>query len=372
MLDYKKNLNSKQLQAVEAVEGPVLVIAGAGTGKTQTIAARISNILTKTDISAQNILCLSFTKNAVKNMRDRIVKYIGPDGYKVRIHTFHSFCSEVIKNNSHDFIVGKETSLIDDLDRLEIIIDLIDKLPNNSPLKPWGDNYFYKNTIISNIQTLKRENISSEKLLDLINEQFEFLEKTKDIFLKLKEKPKETLSIFNEITEFSQGEILNYLNFQKILYEKGVFDKGKAKNPLINFKNSLLKFYLDLEKNTPKQLELQKLYIGYQEKLVKLGLYDYEDMILSVLSQFKNDENLLFDYQEKYQYILVDEYQDANSAQNEILNLLVKNDDKPNLFVVGDDDQSIFRFQGANLENIYEFTKRYQPQIITLNNNFCI
>jgi DNA helicase II / ATP-dependent DNA helicase PcrA len=104
--------------------------------------------------------------------------------------------------------------------------------------------------------------------------------------------------------------------------------------------------------------------------MIKLGLYDYDDMILSVLNQFSQDENLLFDYQEKYQYILVDEYQDANSAQNQILNLLTKNDTTPNLFVVGDDDQSIFRFQGANLENIYEFVQKYNPQIVTLNNNY--
>lgn len=370
MSDYKKNLNQKQLQAVEAIDGPVLVLAGAGTGKTQTIAARIANILEKTDIPPQSILCLSFTKNAVKNMRDRIVKYIGPDGYKVRIHTFHSFCAEVIKNNPDNFIIGKDTKLLDDLDRLEIIIKLIDELPPNSPLKPWGDNYYYKDNILRNIQTLKRENIDSQKLLDLINTQKEFLEKSGKLFLKLKEQPKETLSIFEEIKEFAQDEILNYLNFQKTLYDKGDFDKGKAKNPLINFKNTLLKFYLDLEKNIPKQLELQKIYVKYQENMIKLGLYDYDDMILSVLKQFNQDENLLFDYQEKYQYILVDEYQDANSAQNQILNLLTKNDDTPNLFVVGDDDQSIFRFQGANLENIYEFVQKYHPQIITLNNNY--
>jgi len=89
--EYLKNLNEKQLQAVEAIDGPVLVLAGAGTGKTQTIAARIANIRAKTDTAPENILCLSFTNNAVKNMRDRLVKYLGPDGYKIRIHTFHSF-----------------------------------------------------------------------------------------------------------------------------------------------------------------------------------------------------------------------------------------------------------------------------------------
>jgi len=362
--EYLKNLNEKQLQAVEAIDGPVLVLAGAGTGKTQTIAARIANIRAKTDTAPENILCLSFTNNAVKNMRDRLVKYLGPDGYKIRIHTFHSFCSEVIKNNALNI------ELLDDLERLEIIISLIDKLPHNSPLKPWGDNYFYQNDLIKNIQTLKRENISPQKLLELIDIQKKFLTKSTNLFLKLKTNPKETQEIFNEILKFADSEILNYLKFKKIQFDQGVFDVGKAKNPLINFKNTLLKFYLDLEKNIPKQFELQKIYQEYQQKLCEINRYDYEDQILFAIKAFNEDADLLFDYQEKYQYILVDEYQDANSSQNEILNLLTKNDDLPNLFVVGDDDQSIFRFQGANLENIYEFVQKYQPKVITLNNNY--
>ncbi len=364
MEEYLKNLNEKQLQAVEAIDGPVLVLAGAGTGKTQTIAARIANIRAKTDTAPENILCLSFTNNAVKNMRDRLVKYLGPDGYKIRIHTFHSFCSEVIKNNALNI------ELLDDLERLEIIISLIDKLPHNSPLKPWGDNYFYQNDLIKNIQTLKRENISPEKLFELIDIQKKFLTKSTNLFLKLKTNPKETQEIFNEILKFADSEILNYLNYQKILFDQGYFENGKAKNPLINFKNALLKFYLDLEKNIPKQFELQKIYQEYQQKLSEINRYDYEDQILFAIKAFNEDADLLFDYQEKYQYILVDEYQDANSSQNEILNLLTKNDDLPNLFVVGDDDQSIFRFQGANLENIYEFVQKYQPKVITLNNNY--
>jgi DNA helicase-2/ATP-dependent DNA helicase PcrA len=249
-------------------------------------------------------------------------------------------------------------------------MELIDKLDHNSPIKPWGDNYFYQKDLLRDIQTLKRENISPKKLLDLINNQKEFLKKSKDLFLKLKSAPKETEEIFNKILKFADSEILNYLQFKKIQFDQGVFNSGKAKNPLINFKNALLKFYLDLEKQTPKQFELQKIYKQYQEKLTEIARYDYEDQILFAIQSFNQDADLLFDYQEKYQYILVDEYQDANSSQNEILNLLTKNDDIPNLFVVGDDDQSIFRFQGANLENIYEFVQKYQPKVITLNNNY--
>lgn len=370
MDDYLKGLNEKQLEAVEAINGPVLVLAGAGTGKTETISKRIANILVKTDTPPESILCLSFTKNAVANMRARLVKYIGPDAYKIRIHTFHSFCSEIIKSNPDSFIFGKNIDLLDELERLEIVMKLLDELAVNSPIKPWGDNYFYQSDINRDIQTLKRENISPKKLLELVNIQKEFFDKSSKLFLKLKETPKETMEIFNEIIKYSSGEILNFLNYQKILFDQGFFETGKAKNPLVNFKNTLLKFYLDLEKNIPKQFELQKVYQKYQEKLLTMARYDYEDLILFVIRELDNNPDLLFDYQEKYQYLLVDEYQDANSAQNELLNLLTKNDDSPNLFVVGDDDQSIFRFQGANLENIYEFVQKYQPKVITLKNNY--
>lgn len=365
MQDYKKGLNQKQLEAVETIDGPVLVLAGAGTGKTQTIATRIANILAKTDTEPQNILCLSFTENAANNMRERLIKYIGPDAYKVRIHTFHSFCNEVIMSNFNQRIES-----LDDLERIETIQKLIDELSPTSPLKPWGDIYFYQKSIESNIQSLKRENVTPEKLLELINLEIEFLKKTKDLFLKLKTTPKETIEIFEQIQKFASGELQTFLNYQKILFDQGFFETGKAKNPLINFKNTLLKFYLDLEKNAPKQLEFQKIYSKYQENLTKISRYDYEDMILFALNEFKKNPDLLFDYQEKYQYILVDEYQDANSSQNELLTLLTNYYDNPNLFVVGDDDQSIFRFQGANLENIYDFVKRYKPKVITLNNNY--
>ena len=319
MQDYLKNLNDKQLQAVEAIAGPVLVLAGAGTGKTETIAKRIANILVKTDTLPESILCLSFTNNAVANMRDRLVKYIGPDAYKIRIHTFHSFCCEVIKSNPDNFVFGKNIDLLDELERLEIVMNLLDELPVNSPIRPWGDNYFYQGDINKDIQTLKRENISPEKLLELVNIQKEFLDKSTNLFLKLKTNPKETLEILDEIIIYSTGEILNFLKYQKKIFEQGFFETGKAKNPLINFKNSLLKFYLDLQKNVPKQFELQKIYKKYQENLTKLCRYDYEDLILFVVKEFQNNSDLLFDYQEKYQYLLVDEYQDANSAQNELL-----------------------------------------------------
>jgi len=376
--EYQK-LNPEQKLAVDTIEGPVMVIAGAGTGKTQTIALRIANILVQTQTPPQNILCLTFTDTGTVAMRERLIKIIGSEAYKVRIHTFHSFCNEVIKNNPEYFIFAKNIKNIEEIERVELIQKLISSLKNGSPLKPWGDSFFYQRDIVSAIQSLKKEDINSEKLLILINNQLNFLENNKDLILNFlnikfnKNMASELLPIFEEILNNSQKisqEIYAHLLSLKVLYQNGGFDIGAAKNPIVNLKNELKNFFESLNKDSKKQLELHSVYSRYQAELKSQGLYDFEDMILFVLTAFKNNPELLLEYQEKYQYILVDEYQDTNSAQNEIIDQLGSYYEVPNLFVVGDDDQSIFRFQGASIENVYSFYKKYNPLLVVLKNNY--
>jgi DNA helicase-2/ATP-dependent DNA helicase PcrA len=376
--EYKK-LNPEQKLAVDTIEGPVMVIAGAGTGKTQTIALRIANILTQTQTPPQNILCLTFTDTGTIAMRERLIKIIGSEAYKVRIHTFHSFCNEVIKNNPEYFIFAKNVKNIEEIEKVELIQKLISSLKNGSVLKPWGDSFFYQRDIISSIQSLKKEGVSPENLLTLINNQINFLTKNKDLISKLlaikfnKNMASEVLPVFEEILTNSQKdskEIYAHFLSLKVLYENGGFEVGAAKNPIVNFKNELKNFFESLDKDSQKQLELHSIYSKYQEELKSSGLYDFEDMILFVLTAFKKSPELLLEYQEKYQYILVDEYQDTNSAQNEIIDLLGSYYEIPNIFVVGDDDQSIFRFQGASIENVYSFYKKYNPLLVVLKNNY--
>jgi DNA helicase-2/ATP-dependent DNA helicase PcrA len=134
LTEYKK-LNTEQKLAVDTIEGPVMVIAGAGTGKTQTIALRIANILDKTDIKPSSILCLTYTDIAANNMRNRLLNMIGPDAYKVKICTFHSFCNEIINSNPEFFpFASSKLTQIDDLETIEILKDIIDNIDNNSPL----------------------------------------------------------------------------------------------------------------------------------------------------------------------------------------------------------------------------------------------
>src|SRR6187402_3480299 len=131
--EYQK-LNTEQRKAVDTIEGPVMVIAGPGTGKTQILSARIGKILLETDTSPENILCLTYTEAGVVAMRKRLLSFIGPEAYKVKIHTFHAFCNEVIQENLSLF---EKNSLdpVSDLERIEFFKKLIDGFPKNHPLK---------------------------------------------------------------------------------------------------------------------------------------------------------------------------------------------------------------------------------------------
>ncbi len=145
--DEYERLNEQQRLAVDKIEGPVMVIAGPGTGKTQILAARIGKILLETDASPSNILCLTYTEAGAIAMRRRLQHFIGPDAYKVNIYTFHAFCNDVIQENLSLF---EKTSMdpVSDLEQTEIFKELIDSFPGNHPLKRFrGDVYFEINNL---------------------------------------------------------------------------------------------------------------------------------------------------------------------------------------------------------------------------------
>ena len=137
-------LNPSQREAVETIEGPVLVIAGPGTGKTHILAARIGKILLETDAQPHNILCLTFTEAGVRSMRQRLIDFIGPEAHRVHVHTFHSFCNKIIRENLEVF-GRKELEPISELERIELLQKLIDELPLDHRLRRGrgSDIYFY-------------------------------------------------------------------------------------------------------------------------------------------------------------------------------------------------------------------------------------
>lgn len=313
-LQYHK-LNPAQRQAVDTIDGPVMVLAGPGTGKTQVLSVRIANILQKTDTAPDAILALTFTESAAKNMQRRLTSIIGPTAYSVTISTFHSFCSEIIQSHPDEFPISLESEALSELEKIEIIQQILDSV-SLIKLRPINTPYFYLSEIIRRLQELKREAVS--------------------------------LSDFAAILQTEKT------NFEA---EKHSFKKSEI---------------AEKEKNLAKNEELLSIYRAYQAEIKNRGRYDFEDMINLVIEKFESDEDFLLLYQERFHYFLVDEYQDSNSAQNKVLKLLVSFwKEKANFFVVGDPNQSIYRFQGASLENIFDFEKTYPAaQIISLTHNY--
>jgi len=319
-----KGLNTEQKRAVDAIEGPVMVVAGPGTGKTQILTLRIANILQETDTEPENILALTFTESGVQSMRRRLVDLIGSPGYQVTISTFHGFTNDIIRDNPEEFphIIGSRS--IAQVDQIGIVEEIVDD-NTFEYLKPFGDPWHYVRPVLNAIDTLKREGVNVEQF-----------EKT----------------IKRAEDEFSRRD--------DVYHAKGPH-KGKMKG-----------VYKDEEKQIAKNKELAFIYKRYQDMLRERQLYDYADMIMETYDVLSKNDDLLLRVQERYQYFLVDEHQDTNNAQNKILELLASHfTPNPNLFVVGDEKQSIFRFQGASLENFYYFKHLYpDAELITLTQNY--
>jgi DNA helicase-2/ATP-dependent DNA helicase PcrA len=324
-----RNLNERQRQAVDQIEGPVMILAGPGTGKTHLLAARIGRILLNTDAQAHNILCLTFTDAAVQNMRLRLLDFIGPDAQRVHINTFHSFCNGIIQDNLA-FFGRRDLEPLTELERVDFIRQLLDELPPDHLLRRGRtDRYFYEGHLIRLFRQMKQQDW-----------QLQHLEKAvRDYLQDLPNRPE-------YIYQLSRGS----------------FRKGDLKTAKLQ----------EQQERMERLLAAARLYEPYRQKLRRAGRYDYEDMILWVLDAFQRNEALLRRYQEQHLYVLVDEYQDTNGAQNELLRQLVAYWDNPNLCIVGDEDQSIFEFQGARLQNLLDFYRDYREHIrlVVLEDNY--
>jgi DNA helicase II / ATP-dependent DNA helicase PcrA len=322
-LSSYRGLNKEQKEAVDTIDGPVMVIAGPGTGKTSILTLRIANILRCTDTSPDSILALTFTESGVFSMRQKLVGIIGAAAYRVNIFTFHGFSNFIIENYPEYFprvIGGALASEVDQLSILETIL----QSQEFEIIKPYGNIFYYVKPILSTIRSLKRENISP-----------------------------------SEFSEFNTTTEKDILALPDLRHQKGKY-KGEIKG---EFKTQLKK----IEKNK----ELARVYEQYETKLAAARLFDYEDMIIETINSLRQNPELLLMLQEEYQYVLADEHQDANNAQNAILELISGFHDNPNLFIVGDEKQAIYRFQGASLENFLYFKRKYpEAKLITLTSNY--
>jgi DNA helicase-2/ATP-dependent DNA helicase PcrA len=330
------SLNPEQRQAVDTLDGPVMVIAGPGTGKTEVLTMRIANILRGGQpgtrpaqaVAPEKILALTFTESGAISMRRRLVELIGQDAYRVEISTFHGFANRVIRDYPDYFpeIIGATS--ITEIEQVSILCALIDTLPLKD-LRPFGDRYYYLRNILTAINELKRQGVTPETF-----------------------------------TTIAADAKKDFYDNPDLINQSGKYE-GKMKGK-----------YAMAAKQAERNLELARVYAEYQKALRAAKQYDFSDMIMYVAlalegqaSSGKKDDELLRVLQEAYEYFLVDEHQDTNDAQNRIIELLAG--EHPNLFVVGDEKQAIFRFQGASLENFHYFRDHYKEvTLISLRSNY--
>lgn len=296
--EYKK-LNEQQKKAVDAIEGPVMVIAGPGTGKTQILSRRVANILTKDKAHPEEIVCLTYTDAGASEMLDRLEGLIGEEGRKVRVSTIHSFCSELILENSDLF--GRQPKVISTAVKYELLKEIMDEYitENSSLYKNSGDRYSSKKQLLELFSRMKRQGLNKAK-------------------------------IEKKIEECKGGK-----KYQRLLDGVSIVEK-------------------------------------YREKIREHNYFDFDDMILKTIKKLKKDEGFQKSVSESIKYLFVDEFQDTSVIQYELIKLLVKGKEKEklNIFVVGDDDQSIYRFQGVSADNIQVFEEEYQPTKIILEENY--
>ncbi len=315
-------LNVEQKKAVDTIEGPVMVIAGPGTGKTQILTLRIANILLRTDTKPENILALTFTDAGATAMRERLLRYIGTLAYRVPIYTFHAFAQHLISEypDAYTKIIGGRP--VSDLEKIVLIQTILDS-SSLKHLRPLGDPSYYVKPILNIISKMKQEYIVPDILALRISKQEDAL-----------------------------------LGIEK-MHQKGAHT-GKVRGE-----------YQKEEKSIEKNKELLLVYRQYEALLKDKQLFDFDDMIVETVRALKGNEDMLRDLQEQYQYLLADEHQDVNGSQNKIIELLASYHQQPNIFVVGDEKQAIYRFQGASLENFLYFENIFPGTTsISLTSNY--
>ncbi len=329
-----KSLNPQQKKAVDTIEGPVVVVAGPGTGKTQILTLRIANIIDKLGADvAENILALTFTNAGVFAMRERLTEFIGVEmAYQVNIFTFHSFAEEQIKRSPEYFNRFAFSQPATDIQQIQIVEKIIQETELEY-LKTFASDYHYTKDIISAINDLKMEAISPK----------DFRKSIEKIEERILAKEGENAYLKRKSGDRQKGDL------KKVIEDKIIKQRGK-------------------------QEELAEIYEKYQKELEKQKLYDFSDMILTVVQEAEKNPEYLSLLREQFQYILVDEHQDTNGAQNKMIELIggaEVNENRPNIFTVGDEKQAIYAFQGASLENFLKFEKQYDDvTVINLKHNY--
>ncbi len=319
---YKK-LNPAQRDAVDTLDGPVMVIAGPGTGKTQVLALRIANILVKTDTAPSSILSLTFTRSGVTAMRERLEGYIGTRARDVRITTFHSFAIGLVEKYYNLLDFSSTPKLLDDTEAIVLVDELLQD-GSWDYLRPRTDPSKYFRDLRGLISILKRERMTPEQFLGEVEKDIKFLQD-------------------DPSSISSRGE-----------------SKGQLKKEVEKKVESL-----------NRTREVVSFYEQYESLKHERGFMDYDDVLEFSVQLAEQFEDVRADLRENHQYILVDEHQDSSGVQNQFLKAVWSDVERPDLFVVGDDRQLIYGFSGANLDYFTDFKTAFgAAKMITLSANY--
>lgn len=402
-------LNQEQKAAVEYLEGPLLVLAGPGTGKTQLLSAKVAYILEHTDASPENILCLTFTDAGAENMRDRLQSMIGKAALDVNIYTYHAFGANLLERykNYAETLDRKLDAPIDQTAQYKIVSDIQKSLPATDILKTSSTK-----DIIDTLSSAKSARLSAHDLEKIATQNTEdsqaISREVSPILLGAPARPKFDVAlaeIYQPILEVLAGftspepivggieRIANTMTreLNQIIDElehtdPGTTATGKPKQPSIQPLSAWKKKYFELydagdRKHpapayrladtiaTKKLFSLAHIMEKYDQYLDASGLFDFDDMIEYAIHYLKTDRGFRLSLSELFQYILLDEFQDTNPSQFELIKLLTDYE-KPVVMAVGDDDQAIYEFQGANASNLMDFQQYYDAKVITLINNY--
>jgi DNA helicase II / ATP-dependent DNA helicase PcrA len=391
---YKK-LNKEQKEAVDTIDGPVMVVAGPGSGKTELLGLRVANILEKTDVYPSSILCLTFTESACNNMRERLHEFIGSDAYRVAIHTFHSFGTEIIRNHSEFFYNGASFKPADDLAQIELLREVFTDMDFDNPLNKLHpeQGYTYLKSVKSAITSLKKSGLTPEEFRKILEHNKAALGYVRDKVHEVMNKrlSKKSFSDIEELinqmrgydnTDFPVKHMKPLLpaiadSLESVLSR--AIEENKT-SPISAWKTKNVKLnddkkrVLKEEKYIDHMSALADIYEVYRKEMYNRGFIDFDDMLLDAISAIEKNDSLRYELQENFLYIMVDEFQDTNDAQVRLFHLLTDYDNikqSPNIMVVGDDDQAIFKFQGARVSNVIEFRDKYKDtKFVTLKNNY--
>jgi DNA helicase-2/ATP-dependent DNA helicase PcrA len=385
-----EKLNEQQRQAVETIDGPVLVIAGPGTGKTQLISSRVGYILQNTDTPADAILLLTFTEAGAEAMRQRLAQLIGKPAYDVRINTYHAFGGEIFRQYP-DYFEAAELTLLEELGADTALRAIIAKLPYSNPLK-FADAFLpdiksfisdskrallspddVRKIAASNLKNLSYLNKNSRQQLDKLEK---VSRKSQPLFEELltiiSAYPAEELpGSIQQLGHYAQGELQNALEHLSATGKTTLLTEWKRRWLA---KDEDGKLIFDGQRQNLRLEAAAGIYRSYQRYLNDEHLYDYDDMILRAINALQTNPELRYSLSERYNYIMLDEFQDTNPAQFKLVQLLTDhpvNEGRPNIMAVGDDDQAIYAFQGAEHANMDEFARHYRDvRFITLKVNY--